>query len=214
MTTALKGNRLPLAVRLVPCEHGRNLDDRSRFETDTRHALEARVAHIRHPVTDGKIAPLDAVLFELSGQPVMGGVRFRNDQKPACVLVDAMDDARSLLTSDAGQVAAKMVKQRIHQRASGATRRRVNDHTSRLVHHDDVIVLEDDRQRNVFGNSLYFSRLVDPHIENIAFRNPQLRIADNRTTLRDRARFQKPGKSRSAEMCLLWHITGQRLIKA
>ena len=51
-------------------------------------------------VTQGEVAPLGAVGFELSSQTLVGGIRLGHDEKARCVLVDPMDDAGAPCTAD------------------------------------------------------------------------------------------------------------------
>ena len=56
-----------------------------------------------------------------------------------------MHDARPQDTSHSRQITT-MVKQRVDQRTSRVTRRRVNDQTRRFVHHDQIRILVQNRQ--------------------------------------------------------------------
>ena len=61
-----------------------------------------------------------------------------------------MHDARPLLSADAAEI-VDVVEQRVDERAACVAGRRVNHHTGRLVHHDEIAVLVEDRQRKRLG---------------------------------------------------------------
>ena len=96
------------------------------------------------PVFTGEAVRLDLLL-----QFYMSEVVLRDDQKPARVLVDAVDDARADLAVDAGQTISAVVQERVDQSPVRVARRRVDDHAFRLVDDQQVIVLIDHTQRNI-----------------------------------------------------------------
>ncbi len=75
----------------------------------------------------------------------MGKVVLRHDQQPAGVFVDAVDDARTDFSVDAGQAVSAVVQKSVDEGPVGVARRRVDDHALRLVHDQQVIVLIDHR---------------------------------------------------------------------
>ena len=90
----------------------------------------------------------------LLGQADVGGVIFRHHQQAAGVLVDAVDDAGAYLAADAREAALAVPEQGVHQRAVRVARSRVDDHALGLVHHQKVVVLVHDVQRDVLRHSL------------------------------------------------------------
>ena len=105
-------------------------------------------------VDDGLIGAFHAVDRHLLGQADVGGVIFRHHQQAAGVLVDAVDDAGAYLTADAREAALAVPEQGVHQRAVRIARGRVDDHALGLVHHQKVVVLVHDVQRDVLRHSL------------------------------------------------------------
>jgi len=70
-----------------------------------------------------------------------------NDQEAGGVAVEPMDDARPLGL----RTSADATEQTLHQRAARMPRRRVNDEPSRLVDHQDVLVLVRESELAPFG---------------------------------------------------------------
>src|SRR5436309_11259270 len=60
-----------------------------------------------------------------------------------------MDDARPLFAADAAQV-VDVMEQGVYERSAGMSRRRMNDHSRRLVDDDDIWILIKDGQRQRF----------------------------------------------------------------
>ena len=214
MPATLKQHRLSLAIGPMPRKLGRDRDYPSRFEPDPAHTAQARIARVGHAVTEGAVLPFDTVRGELVGQAVMRRVRFRHDQKPARILVDPVHDTRPFFAADARKVAAEMVQQRIDQCARDRARRGMDDHAGGLVDDDQVRILVNDLQRNRFGNGCDLGRLLDRDFIDLSLADARLRVSHNDPAATDRPVGQQPGQARSAEMRLLWHIAGQRLIKA
>ena len=65
--------------------------------------------------------------------------------------VEPVHDAWPELTTDAAQV-ADVVQQRVHQRTCRVAGSRMNHHAGRLVHDDEVGILVENGQRQVFWN--------------------------------------------------------------
>ena len=106
-------------------------------------------ARLRNAVDDREIAPVDRMRGELLRQALVRDVGLGDDQQARRVLVDAVDDARPRNAADARQRSAAMVEQRVDQRAVEIARRRVDDQPGGLVDDQQMLVLEDDRQRDV-----------------------------------------------------------------
>ena len=121
------------------------------------------------------VAALDAVIGELPGQPVMRGVRLRDDEEARGVLVDPVDDPGALFAADAGEFAPEMVEQRIDQRSGRRSRGRVHDNARRFIDDDKVVVLVEDLEGDVL-------------------RDRDLGVRYNRTVERDGSVGQKPGQ--------------------
>ena len=95
----------------------------------------------------------------LRSKALVRGIIFRHDKQTARVLVDAMHDARPMLTVDAGQTIATMIHQRINQCARPVTWCGMNHHTAWLVDHNQVSVLIDYIKRYVFRRQIDLTQL-------------------------------------------------------
>ena len=82
-------------------------------------------------------------------KPFVRDVGLGDDQQPRRVLVDAVDDARPRDAADPGQPPRAMVEQRVDQGAVEIARGGMDDHAGGLVDDDQMIVLEDDVERDV-----------------------------------------------------------------
>ena len=71
----------------------------------------------------------------------MGRVAFGHDHQASRVLVEAVDDTRSLDAADPRQACAAVGDQRVDQCSGGVARARVNDKALRLVDYDDRVRL-------------------------------------------------------------------------
>ena len=114
---------------------------------------------------DREIAPVDAVLRELRGEPFMGDVGLGDDQQPGRILVDPVDDPRPRHPADAAEPPGAMVEQGIDQSAVEIARRGMDDHARRLVDDQQMIVLEDDLERDVLRLVMRRLRLGDGDLD-------------------------------------------------
>ena len=150
-----------------------------------RRAGERRVdrafARLRDSVDDREIAPVDRMGGELLGQALVRDVGLCDDQQPRRILVDPVDDAGPGDAADARQRAAAMVEQRVDQRSVEIAGRRMNDQARRLVDDQQMLVLEDDLQRNVLRFVVRRRRLGDRNAQ--ALRRPRTLVAGSRTGL-------------------------------
>ncbi len=178
MATAREKDRLALPVGLMARELRGDLE-RSAFETNPALAAKTRIGGIRGAVTDGEIFALHTVVGELRGEPMMGAIGLRDHQDAGGILVDAVHDAGALFAANAGQVAAKVVQQRIDQRARRAARCGVDDHSSRLVDDDEVAVFEKDIEGDVFGLRINLGGFFDGNLDQIAFHHLGLWVGNH-----------------------------------
>ena len=84
-------------------------------------------------------------------ESLMGGVGLGDNEEPGRVLVQPVDDAGTPDPADPRKARAAMADQRVDQRALGMAGRRMDDETGRFVDHDQVLVLEHDRERHVLA---------------------------------------------------------------
>jgi hypothetical protein len=103
----------------------------------------------RNAVHYREIAAIDRMRRELLCEAFMGDVGLGDDQKARRVLVDAVDDARPGNAADPRQTAGAMVKQRIDQSPVEIAGGGMDDQPRRLVDDEQVLVLEEDGQRDV-----------------------------------------------------------------
>ena len=85
---------------------------------------------------------------ELLRQPFVRDVGLGDDQQARRVLVDAVDDARPRDPADPGQRSAAMVEQSVDQGPVEIPRGGVHDQPCGLVDDQQMLVLEDDLERN------------------------------------------------------------------
>jgi hypothetical protein len=90
----------------------------------------------------------------------------------------------------------------------------MHNHSCRLVDNDQMIILENDSKLNIFGNGSNVGRLLESDFINLAFNRGRLAVSSDPAIARDSAFGNESTKAGSAEVCLLWHIAGKRLIKA
>lgn len=115
----------------------------------------------------GVIGTLDRMVLELLRQArhcpfVLGG-----DEKPARILVQAMNDPRTGDTADPSERCAAMGDKCIDERTGGITGSRMHHETGRLLDHDQVAVLVDDFQGDRFAAWLGIER--PGHLDKVGF---------------------------------------------
>jgi hypothetical protein len=103
------------------------------------------------------VEPLDRVIVELPRKPLMRGVALGCDEDSAGSLVEPVHDARTQHTTNPRELGAVM-EQRIHQRAARVPGRWMHNEPSSFVHHNEVLVFENDVERDVFGLRDRFDR--------------------------------------------------------
>lgn len=84
----------------------------------------------------------------------MRRVVFRDGDKPACVLVDSVDDSRSHNAANPRKTVSAMIKKRVYKRSVRVARRRMNDHSGRFIYNYYVVVLINYVKRYIFGQRL------------------------------------------------------------
>ena len=118
---------------------------------------------VRSPPHEGQVAALQrsgaAMVGELGRQRPMGAVVLRHHHQTRGVLVEPMDDSGAAHPAYAGQGCAAMRHQGIDQRAAPVASSGMDHEAARLVDDDDVGVLVNDRERDVFRSRLRGRRL-------------------------------------------------------
>ncbi len=121
-----------------------------------RGAAERRVDRapgaLRRPPDQRRIGALQAAAAPMVGkgarEGAMRGVGLRRDDQPARILVEPVHDARPPHAADPRQAVAAMVDQRVDQRSGPVAGAGMHDEAGRLVDDDQVLVLEDDCERD------------------------------------------------------------------
>ena len=91
------------------------------------------------------------MIGELLGQRFVRPVVLRRHHQPGGVLVEPMHDARAPDTADPGKAGAAMGDQRVDQRAGLVPGGGMHHEAPGLVDDDDVVILVDDIERDIFG---------------------------------------------------------------
>ena len=86
---------------------------------------------------------------KLLRQSFVGCVRLGDDEEAGRILVDPVNDPGARHAIDAGQLPLTVKQQCVDQRTVPIARRRMDYHPRRLVYDDEVLIFEDDIQRNV-----------------------------------------------------------------
>ena len=117
------------------------------------------------------ILSVQAVIRQLRRQSLVRHVILCRNDKPRCVLIDAVDYAGSPLTADTGEAVPAMVHQRVYKCAVRVPRSRVDHHAAGLVDNDNVRILIDDVERDILRfkrNVLRFRKEQLDHVPGIS----------------------------------------------
>ena len=102
------------------------------------------VARARSPKTTATYSRLTRARRQLPDEVDLRGLRLRDDDEPARVLVEAVHDARARQRGQRGRV----MQQRVLQRAVAVAGARMHDEAGGLVEDEERVVLVDDRERD------------------------------------------------------------------
>src|SRR5205085_11168627 len=111
-------------------------------------AVPCRNAIHRREVELGEIARAEGI-----AEPCVGEIMLGHDHAAAGFPVEAMNDAGAEFATDAAEVFA-MEKERVDQGAIRVACRRMHYHAVSLVEHDEVLILEEDVEREVLRDDL------------------------------------------------------------
>src|SRR5512139_1168697 len=104
-----------------------------------------------HPaVHQGTVLLVDQALLELAREVSVCRIGLGNQNHPAGVLVEAMDNARAERPPESRQIPAVM-EEAVHQRSLPVSGGGMDHETGRLVHCDNLVVFKKDVQRQRFG---------------------------------------------------------------
>ena len=90
----------------------------------------------------------------------------------------------------------------------------MHNHASRLVHDNQVVILEYDVERDRLWRDVTFFGFFDADIDLRADLNACTWIAHHLPGYLHRAAFDQLSQAGARQICILWNITRQRLIKA
>ena len=108
-------------------------------------ALVRNIASVYHSL----IYSVQAVLFNLRSQINMGKIVLCHKQKPACILVNAVHNARAQHSVYAGKTALAVPQKRVYKGSVMIAGRRVHYHSLWFVNNQKVVILVVNIQRNV-----------------------------------------------------------------
>lgn len=134
------------------------------------------------PPDEGEVAAFEragpAVVGKLGGELGVGTVGLRHHHDPGGVLVEAMDDAGPSHPADARKALAAVGDQGVHQGAGHVAGGGVDHHPARLVDDDELVVLEQDIERDVLRRRRRRLRRRQNHRDGIAGVDAMARIKD------------------------------------
>ena len=93
---------------------------------------------------------LNRAVGELTGKIEMRSIVLRDDQATTCSFVETMNDSGPLLSADAGEIFA-MTKERVYESSAVSAGAGVHRHSSWLIDHNQIVILEEDRQGDRFS---------------------------------------------------------------
>ena len=115
------------------------------------------------------VLPLRGLVEELQSQRCLGVRSLGNDEETAGVFVDAVHQSHAWVGNVIVWVVLEMPGEGIDQCAVVVAMARMHAHSCGLVHHQQVVVLIDDVQRDVLGDNLILvARTVHHHRDLIA----------------------------------------------
>ena len=148
------------------------------------------------------------MLLDLSGKRRMCKIIFSHHQQAACILVNAVNDARADHTVNAGKACPAVIKQCVHKRVIRVAGRRVHHHALRLIDYQKVVILIADIQWDFLRLSLDCTRLPHGNTDTVARLNPI--IFRNRLPIFDEIPlFDQPLYGRTAQAL---HQLGNRTV--
>src|SRR5262245_59335297 len=96
-------------------------------------------------------------LGEFSRELLMRLVIFRHDETTARLLVETMNNAGTMFSADPGESGA-MMKQGVDQSMRLVPGARMHDQPRRFVEHEQVVVFEENLERNFLGLSVNLTK--------------------------------------------------------
>ena len=104
-------------------------------------------------VNDGEITFGGFAHCKLGGKMAMCLVIFRNNETPAGVFIESMNDTGAFDAADAGEFRA-VVEKGVDEGAAIATCAGMDDEAGGFVDHDEIVVFKKDGERDVLGHDI------------------------------------------------------------
>ena len=143
---------------------------------------------LRYPCDYSHITAIDAVLHELSGQPLMRGIGLGDHEQPGRILVDPVDNPGARDSTDAREPSGAVVEERVDEGSVQIARRWVDDESRLLVDNEEMLILKDDREIDILSFVVRSRRSGDNDREALAFLHFGSRITSERGPARDLTR--------------------------
>ena len=112
---------------------------------------------LKVPDDEREIDFLYLALGELSRELLVRRVIFRDDETTARLLVETMNNAGTLLSADPGEACA-MMEQGVDQGVRLVSGAGMHDQPRRFVEHEQVVVFEENLERNFLGLRVDFTK--------------------------------------------------------
>ena len=135
----MRSERPPIRLRGAAGREARG-HARSALRIARNRTIDLPLVPAQLAVNQGDIPLAYGARSELLAQNAMRGVIARDDDRSRCASVQAMDDPGTKASADRGK-RAKIMEQRVHQRAFRGSGARVHHHARRLIHHGHVFIL-------------------------------------------------------------------------
>ena len=99
---------------------------------------------------DGPVFFFDRPLFKLTTEMMMDGVVLRDDEYPAGVAIETMDDSRPQLSRHVAQL-IKMKLKCPGECSQIIASPGMHDHVRRFIDHNQRVIIVENVERNIFG---------------------------------------------------------------
>ncbi len=137
------------------------------------------------------VGAFDPPRGEIARQGLVRGLAFGGEEKPARILVEAVNDPRTRLSAYPGKALAAMVEEGVDEGSVGISRRRVNDEPCGLVDDDQMCILEADVERDLLRGRRGRRGFGESDEEILAALYSHRRVAKGRAFENDMALFDK-----------------------
>lgn len=103
------------------------------------------------PLGGRKVELAGLAIVKLLEEGLLGGLRLRHHDAATGIFVEAMDDPRAFYPADPGQFSLAVVEEGIDEGAVWGAGGGMDHESASLVDHQEVIIFEDDLERDVLG---------------------------------------------------------------